>query len=424
MMKKLLEGQSILQAPPRRTGPLRAPVVQLEDGLILSDDDLESPTLILGPVGSGKSVLLTRIMEPVLEYAAANHDNVVIFCAKKDFLCYRRSGDPVISVDGTTPESCWNLFRELSASPNPALTARDIARCLTHDQRSEKEPFFTNAANDVLYSSIMTMFEESNGESYTNWHLADFLSRLSVRRDAALSFYDMAELRPQHFGHLLDYFGDGIDQGYGILSEIRTLVHDAFWGSFASAEGTFSAISSLRAGRRMFLYYDYPHGSEASLKIFATILTLLLKHAMDPENGRRTWFFLDEASLLPASCLCDALSLGRQAGMRVCMCLQSARLMTRHYTENEARSILSLFPNLICLRVQDSFSRSILADRYGESLCAYHFNTPMQGSHVGRRPVVSDADFAVLQNKGDALCSFPAMANAPFFYHGYREDLS
>ncbi len=59
------------------------------------------------------------------------------------------------------------------------------------------------------------------------------------------------------------------------------------------------------------MYYDYANSSEASIKILRTILNLLLKHSIDQQNRRRTWFFLDEASLLPETCIADAMSLGR-----------------------------------------------------------------------------------------------------------------
>lgn len=87
--------------------------------------------------------------------------------------------------------------------------------------------------------------------------------------------------------------------------------------------------------------------------------------------------------------------------------------------------MLSLFPNIICLKVQDSLSRSILADRYGECLCSYSFNAPMQKvvQHVQHRPVVADYNFSMIQKKGDAICSIPNLSNSPFFYHGYRKEL-
>ena len=428
MVKQVLEGLSVLPSPPKSDRQLIEPVVYLNDGLILDDSVFEAPTIITGCVGSGKTVLLEKIMEPILAHAEKKGENVFIFCAKKDMLKYRRPQDPVIAVDTVDPKGCWNIFKEMRASKNADLAARDIAKSLTSDQKSQLQPFFENSANDLLYSSVMAMYDEEKktGEQYTNWHLCDFLNRVSLRRDAELSWYDLAELRPERFAHIFDYLGNESDQAYGIISELRTLLHNCFWGSFCSDQGEFSAIEALKTGgKRIILYYDYANASEASVKMFSTILNLLFKHSVDPDNEKRTWFFIDEASQLPRSCVVDAMSLGRQYGFRLFICLQSAQLMTRHYCEAEANAQLCLFPNVICLKTMDSFTRRIFADRYGDCLCAYNFHTPMQKvvQHVVHRPVVADYDFSMIQKKGDALCSIPALNPAPFFYHGYREDL-
>lgn len=428
VIKHTLEGLSILQSPPQNYNKLKAPVVRMHDGLVLDDSIFECPTLLIGQVGSGKTCLLEEIMSPVLRTAEEMNENAFIFCAKKDLLKFKRPQDIVISVDSTDPNSCWNAIKEVSVSKNPELTARDIAKSLTKDQRSDLQPFFENSSNDILFNAIMAVYEDGlkRKTQYTNWHLYDFLDKVSLNRDAEISWYDLARTRPERFAHILDYLGDGLDQGYGIISEIRTLMHECFWGSFCSDKGQFSAIEALKSGgKRIFLYYDHANSSEASIKIFKTILNLLLKHSVDEDNRRRTWFFLDEFSLLPETGIIDSMSLGRGAGFRLFACLQSAQLMTRHHKEDAAKALLSLFPNIICLKVQDSMSRAILSDRYGESLASYSFNAPMQKvvQHAEHRKVVADYDFTMIQKKGDALMSIPNLSDSPFFYHGYRREL-
>ena len=433
VVKNVLEGSSILPRPPVLDGPNKAPVVRLQDGLVLDERIFQQPVLLLGAVGSGKTYLLDRIMEPVLQEADKVADNVVIFCAKDDFLKYRRPGDPLIAVDSSEPGSCWNIFRELSQSSNPELTARDISKSLFSDRKSSIQPFFSNAGSHILFSVLMDMYEDSikKGTMYSNLHLVDFMNNTTIRGNGDYpSWRELASLRPKYFGHINDYLGDDLElgQGYGVISELTTLIHDCFWGSFAS-EGSFSAIEALKTGKRIFLYYDHATCSEASIKIFSTIISLLLKHSVSRANGgRRTWFFIDEASLLPKVNWIDAMSLGRQLGFRLCFSLQSASLMRRHYSEDEAMSLLSLFPNIISLRVDDSMSRQVIQDRYGEMLCSYSFSSIGQkiAQHVQERKVVADFDFStLLQRKGDAICSIPNLSpTAPFLYKGFKEDLT
>lgn len=428
MIKQTLEGLSILQSPPRLQGIPTAPVVRLNDGLVLDDSVFECPTLLIGQVGSGKSCLLKEIMQPILETAEEMNENVFIFCAKKELLSFRRPQDIVISVDATEPNSCWNIIKEVAVSRDPELTARDIAKSLTNDQRSELQPFFVNSCNDILFNSIMAVYEDGlkKNVTFNNRVLFDFLNEVSLNRDAEVSWYDVAQTRPERFAHILDYLGNGIAQGYGIISEIRTLLHDCFWGSFCSDNGEFSAIEALKSGgKRIFLFYDHANASEASIKMFKTILNLLLKHSVDENNQKRTWFFIDEFSLLPKTEIIDSMSLGRSAGFRLFACIQSAQLMTRHYREDEAKTLLSLFPNIICLKGQDSMSRSVFADRYGECLTAYSFTGAMQDliSHTEHRKVVADYDFTRIQKKGDAIMSVPNLSDSPFYYHGWRKEL-
>ena len=252
-----------------------------------------------------------------------------------------------------------------------------------------------------------------------------FIDKVTINGND-ITWKKLSRLYPEHFAHIDDYLGDNLGQGYGVISEIRALLFNCFFGSFASNEGQFSAIKTLKeGGKRIFLLYDYANNSEGSIKIFSTILNLLLKHSVDEDNNRRTYFFLDEASLLPKTCLVDAMSLGRGAGFRLVMCIQSAELMARHYSKQEAATLLSLFPNIISLKVNDSFSRSILADRYGKALYSYNFYDSMQKPvhHAEFRPVVADSDYAKIIRKGDAICSIPNLSESPFFYHGYKEGV-
>lgn len=432
MAKSIIEGISILNSPPASNQVPKAPVVHLSNGLVLDDRIFESPTLLLGSVGSGKSVILKEILHCVYDYATRVKDNMVVFCAKKDLLRFAKSNDLIISVDSTNPKYAWNIFLELDASKNPELTARDIAKTLFKGQRSDLQPFFVNASQDIFVQSLLFMYHRSKatGQHYSNWEFIDFLEKTPMwqkTENDIPGWHELAERYPNYFGHVKDYLGNDLGQGFGVLSELRTLASETFFGSFCQKGGSFSAINALKTGNsRIFLYYDQANASEASLKIFQCILDLLFKHSVDEGNNHKTWFLIDEASLLPRSnALIDAMSYGRESGFRLVMALQSAQLMSRRYSESEAKSILSLFPNLISLRVQDSMSRELLSDRYGKALYAYSYTSVTQKILPAERErnVIADSDFYPLSKKGTAICSLPALGPYPFFYDGYRKEL-
>ena len=141
------------------------------------------------------------------------------------------------------------------------------------------------------------------------------------------------------------------------------------------------------------------------------------------------WFLLDEFSLLPkAEALTDLLSFGRdpsgngRGGVRVVAAVQSVQLLTRHYSEAEAKTLMSLFPNLITMRVMDPMSRAAFADRYGTARVIYRYmgegNRPVTTDC--EQKVVTDADFSQLMKPGQALMSLPAVSPEPFIYDGFR----
>ena len=435
-MKKLIEGSQLLEKVPmdcRVVG--REPIVKLNHGLTLDDGNcFQSPTLILGQVGSGKSTLLKKITEPILDYAEKSGDNVVIFCAKPELLAYRRQGDIVISADGKEPECCWNIFEELKTSQNPDMLIRETAHSLFDNvTKQTNQPFFPQAASDIFQRTCLYLndFGIKNGLSPTNADLVEFLETTPVfSSDKTTGWLSLAEMSPEYFSPLRDYLGSGGEQAMGVLSELRTLISRMFYGSFAS-EGSMSVTRLIReGGKRIFLYYNYVT-ARSTLPILKLILDLILKEGMNPELKHKTWVFMDEGSLLPKSdVLIDALSLGRDpgsngGGLRLFMCLQSAELMKRNYPDGrEAEILLSLFPNVISLKVYDPMSRKIISERYGKA----HYQLTYVG--VGQKitetdsyeEVVGDWQFSRIDKKGMAIVSMPGISDSAFIYDGYEKE--
>lgn len=435
-MKKLIEGNELLDCVPVCHTTGREPVVRLRHNLVLDDGNcFESPTLIMGNVGSGKTTLMGGIEDPVYAYAKKVNDSIVTFCAKPDMLRYAKPEDIVISITSMEPESCWNIFDEMSASKNPELTLREISTELFAEVESKTmQPFFPQAARDIFYKSCNYMYKYAlrKGVHFTNADLIEFLEKTPIHgTEENPGWVELAEMFPQDFGMLRDYIGNGSEQGLGCLSELRTLISRTLFGCFSSDSGIFSANKTLQeGGKNIFLYYDYANSGHSTLSVFHIILDLLLKQAMRADADHKTWFFLDEASLLPKSnVLMDALSLGRdpgsngKGGVRIIMTLQSARLMTHQYTQQEAETLLSLFPNVIALRVSDPFSRAIVSERYGKAHYQYSYGGVGEKIHYhdSIEDVVSDYHYSQITKKGQAIVSMPGVNDHPFIYDGFKK---
>lgn len=437
-MKRLLEGQQLQRTVPP-TAAHAEPVVHLPGGLTLDDRSCwQYPTMLVGNVGSGKSTLMEQIRRPVLAHADRMQDTVVIFAAKPDVLRCRRPGDPVISVSATDPANCWNLFRELDASTAPDLTLREIAGALFAEQKKKTtQVFFPEAAQEVFYQTARFMrdFAHSKNIPVSNAELAEFLTCTPIFAEDARhgkngSWEELAERYPTYFSGTRDFLGDGGAQGLGVLSEARTMLSRLFIGSFNTADGRFSALQAIRqGGKRVFILYE-PDKARTALPLFRLLLDLMLQQSMSPTLNHKVWFLLDEFSLLPkVESLTDFLSFARdpsgdngRSGARIIAAVQSVQLLTRHYSEAEAKTLMSLFPNLITMRVMDPMSRAAFADRYGTARVIYRYmgegNRPVTTDC--EQKVVTDADFSQLMKPGQALMSLPAVSPDPFIYDGFR----
>lgn len=433
-MKKIIEGNELLYNVPAYNASGRKPIVRLQNNLVLDDGNcFESPTLILGNVGTGKTSMMIDIINPILQYCDQSGDNVVFFCPKPDMLRYRRNNDPLISIKSRESASCWNIFAEMRASDDPELTLREISTELFADaEEKTTQIFFPQAARDIFYQSCRYMYDYSleNGIMFSNAELVNFLETTPIESIAdTLGWIELSIKYPAYFGMIRDYIGNGSDQGLGCLSELRTLISRTLFGSFAAKDGRFSALESLTGERgRIFLYYDYANSGHSTLSVFHIISDLLLKQAMRTDAKKKTWFFYDEGSLLPKSnVLMDSLSFGRdpgsngRGGVRIIMAMQSARLMTHHYSKEEAETLLSLFPNVIALRVSDPMSRSIVSDRYGKAHYQYSYAGIGDKIHYhdSIEDVVSDYHFSQITKKGQAIISMPGLNTHPFFYDGF-----
>ncbi len=435
-MKKLVEGNELLTYVPECQTTGREPVVRLRHNLILDDGNcFESPTLLVGNVGSGKTTVMGEIEDIIFPYAKDVGDSIVTFCAKPDMLRYAKSEDIVISITNMDSESCWNIFDEMQASENPELTLREIATELFAEVETKTmQPFFPQAARDIFFKtcSYMYKYAKQKGIHFTNADLVEFLETTPIYGSVDNpGWVELTSMFPDDFGMLRDYLGNGSEQGLGCLSELRTLISRTLFGCFTSDKGTFSAIRTIReGGKNIFLYYDYANAGHSTLSVFHIILDLLLKQAMRADTDHKTWFFLDEASLLPKSnVLMDALSFGRdpgsngKGGVRIIMALQSARLMTHRYSQQEAETLLSLFPNVIAMRVSDPFSRAVVSERYGKAHYQYSYGGIGDKVHYhdSIEEVVSDYHFSQITKKGQAIISMPGVSDQPFIYDGYRK---
>lgn len=440
-MKKLNEGVELLSSPPKcETAPQSGLQIPLAQGLVLTDEVIQSPTYIQGAVSSGKSFLMGRLADSIISHADAAGDTCVFFVTKPDPLVYRRPGDYLLSFSNNDPASCWNIFEELRASDDPYAMAREIAANLFREAKERtNNRFFPQSAQEIFYQVLCYLYDcgQVLGQTPSNEDLVEFITTTRVNSQPGIpGWIELANRHPQYFACILDYIGSTVNvnssQGLGVLGELRSdIISEVFVGSFA-ARGSFSVRKAMQeAGRRIFIQFDFVHAPHASLTLIGVIMDLIYKESIRPDRAQKTYIFLDEAHYLPKSpYLVDVLSFGRdpsglgRGGVRIFVAAQSAMLFTKNYTELEARTLLSLFPNVISFRVSDPMSRAVISDRYGEARYQETVAGPGGKAQVETftEKVVSDYQLSRVNRVGKAIVSMPAVSESPFLYDGFETN--
>lgn len=436
MMRNVIEGAKLLDAPPPIHLSGRGPTVRLGDSLRIDDDVLQKPTLILGQVSSGKSTQLREITGQIFEQMEPG-DNAVIFAAKQEMITpfYRPGrGDRLIGIDAVRAENIWNIFGELDRSEMTEQTANELARLLFADHRNGMQPFFSNAAEDIFRTMLLYLhrhYRERTGNMPDNETLVTMLLTTKLNdcvvdgKVVEKGLVTIIRENPSELGHLEKYIGDGksaLPQSLGCLGELTAVIRSTFLGGAFCRRGTFSTGDALN-GQRTFLLYDYARSSVGGTKLLQMILDQMLKSCIDDRKAdqRKTWFILDEYSLLAhLQYIRNALSFGRSAGFRIIACTQSVTLLQTDHDEREAKSLLSLFPNVITFFTTDSETRSYLASRYGKNLSVFTYMAGGISRHELREcNVINDWDFLKIHRPGNCIVSLAGYE--PFYLMNNKE---
>ena len=388
--------------------------------------------LLLGSAGCGKTNVISQAAAQVLLDKRIDCVSI-IFDSKGDYYNHRgffRPGDCIIGNGREFREnsSIWNIFDDILADGTDPCdyeaNAREISTSLFKGRESKTQPFFCDAARDIL-AYVMIYFIRRSTENPAEWgdrlNNADLAAFL--RRATADMFCKMFKAYPDmHF--LLNYLGDGTStQALGVLGQLTTLVNDVFTGVFAmkasAGQESFSIRRAVREkkGRAVFIEYDISRG-ESLTPIYRVLIDLALKEALSRDASGRSYFFLDELKLLPkVGHLEDALNYGRSKGVCMFAGLQNVSQIYAIYGKDRALSILGGFASLIAMHNCDAESREYVTQRFGPSLYAYSYRNPSD-ERIDRESsgfAVEDWDQRALE-LGDAIIGLASQSN-PFKFH-------
>lgn len=400
----------------------------------LSKKMLSKHLLLLGGIGSGKTNTIYFIVEELLKSLGPD-ELVIIFDSKGDF--YKRFYDPwnpnhiVVGNDArySTVSKSWNIFDELrnrqgKFDKHSELAAKEIAKSLFVGRESQNQPFFSQAATDVVAKVLIDFIRHQPEKLLNNAALVQFF------RTANVNFYHAIIDRNRDFESARDYFGPKgaalTPQALGVLSYISAMVNDVFVGMFGekSAAGSFSMRQLVRQkGRKvMFLEYDLSVG-EILGPIYGLLYDMALKEALSLGEGNgSTYLICDEFRILPKlTHISDALNMGRSLGIKVIAGLQTINQFYDIYGEEMGKTLAAGFMSAMCFLSYDLDTRKFITERFGENYMNMEMHSLSQPVSVQREGhTVEDWDILNLQ-VGDAFVNLSGYAPFKFHFDEYKK---
>lgn len=397
----------------------------------LAEDIISKHMLLVGGTGCGKSTLFYHIIEQLKSRMTAD-DVMIIFDSKGDFYSkFFSTGDCVI---GNSPQYIqesqrWNIFKEILADGwddrQVMLNTQEICKALFEDRtkNNSSNPFFPNAARDLLAAILVAIIRIGEGEkrfiidNFYNDRLKEFLD--SCSGDDICDFLDgFGDMRS-----VMSYIEGDSAQSQGVLAEMFSVVRDVFIGVFAE-RGKFSMRNFVKqkGGHTLFIEYDLSIGSVLA-PVYKMLFDLALKEALGRTKSQgNVYFICDEFKLLPnLQHIDDGVNFGRSLGVKVFAGLQSIEQLYEIYGQSRGKNLAAGFSSIIAFRANDVTTREYISNLHGKNMVLEQYrmlnNTMIEEKRIGS--TVEDWDLNSLR-VGEAIVGLPFVPPFRFYFDMYR----
>jgi type IV secretory pathway TraG/TraD family ATPase VirD4 len=394
----------------------------------ISEEMLSKHVLLVGGTGSGKTNLFYHIVKQ-LKRKLTKDDVMLIFDSKGDFhKKFFVSGDIVIgnSVLYRKISDKWSIFEEIVADGKDKISVaqntQEICKSLFAErvEKNSSNPFFPNAARDLLASIITSLVRD--GLNFSNKDLKDTIDSTPVD--------DLRLMLDAHrdLASVAAYIGGKSGaQAQGVLSEMYSVTRDVLTGVFADV-GNFSMRQFIRnkGGKTAFLEYDLAIGD-----ILSPIYTLLFDLALKEALGRtatqgNVYLIADELKLLPnLRHLEDGINFGRGLGVKILAGLQSIEQLNANYeNEAKARNAVKGFSSIFAFQSNDSNTREYVSKLFGRNMILESFAEANGSRHYEKREgfMVEDWDLAALV-VGEAIVGLPSVPPFKYKFDLFKEGV-
>ncbi len=323
---------------------------------------------ILGEPGSGKTVLMNRLLKQTTRKCDSLH---IIFDTKGDYLKrFYTDGDMVLSLrdEPNVPQYAnarWSIMKEIGEScMKPDDVALEIAKSVFSEEiRTSSSPFFPRTACTV-FAGLLSIAYSKYYPRPSNKVLISRILNMSPK-DMRTEFNKFEEYKG--LSSLISETASKTTAD--IISELQLVLRDVFVGNALCDGPGFSVQEFVRGnGKKLFVRYNID-SSSASLPFFKLVLDLAAKEALANSDGnKRIYIYLDEFVMLPPLENIDNLcNFGRSMGVRVISAAQNVSAVHDKYQKDRGNAILSGHVSMISFAVSDVSTREYLHTRAGKT---------------------------------------------------------
>jgi len=291
---------------------------------------------VFGQQGSGKSV----VIKPLLKRIIDRGDHAIIYDEKREYTTLFLDANTCLISPTDERSSVWNPSLDVVNGEG----ARLLAECFING----KDEFWIEGARLIVTGSIIYLYKLGKP-----WGWSHLLAVLKKPEKELIGLFE------KHYppASKIVVEGSKTTQGFSIM----IMTQMAWLVSLAKAWPN-SHKSSFSIGLWMAGETDYkaviipndPIYKSISAPLCSAFVALSTQHllALRDSDERRFWFVLDELGNLPENkSILSLLTLGRSKGSRIIAGVQSISQLHKIYGREDAETMLSLFSNIICLRL-------------------------------------------------------------------------
>lgn len=341
--------------------------------------------LILGAIGSGKSVLLNQILHQinVRKTNEQLNDKAIVYDMKGEFIAKQFQPDDMIFSPFDRRSVQWRFFNEIETYPDFDIVANSL-----YVPEKKEDEYWYNCAKDVFRSGLVWLYQN---DRTTNRDIVDFFAQSN--RTIVDCFSSLAEAERGAIKHI-----DKSDSNTSasIISILQQRLQ--FFRYLVDMDGDFSFRKYIRdENQKNNLYL-------LNIEQYADIFRPLMTFAVDTliretislsdNRDRRIFFIIDELGrLYKIESIMNLLTIGRSKGGSLIVATQDLGRIKNTYGQEMVETFYNGFNTNFIFRINEPNTADFLSKAIGEKEVIKKMESrQMSPSDWGDRTSITDQE--------------------------------